>query len=108
MISSYTQFVLNNDTDDEEILQTSYDAAVVVPEGTQVAVDGYWYVSQGSTIHVDNARIAVVVALEVVRPKENPTHEERIRTAAAALPGITEEQLSLWYDEQRFDQGVTP
>lgn len=40
-----------------------------------------------------------------LEPKVAITHEQAIRIAISVLPGIEMDQLALWVDEQKFDQG---
>jgi len=40
-----------------------------------------------------------------LEPKPSLTHEQAIRVAASVLPGVSMDQLALWYDEVMFDSG---
>lgn len=62
--NTYTQFVLNANTDEEEAIETLDSNLLIVPPGTTVFVAGERYESKGSTVYVNRFSVSVSVELD--------------------------------------------
>lgn len=60
-INTYTQFVTDEGTDDENIVWSVHGQQLVISAGTSVYIGRRRYMSNGSTVHIDPFNVAVIV-----------------------------------------------